>query len=101
MTEPGSRELASAVLRDFQGLLPEFRVDPVEVHIYRRGHPMFAATPGTYSRLIPAARRPMRRVFFANTDSQGPESLTSGAIEVSRRGAEWLKKLLASRPARR
>jgi monoamine oxidase len=97
LTEAGCRELAGAVLRDFQGLLPEFKVDPIEVHIYRRGHPMFMATPGTYSRIIPIARQPMERVFFANTDSEGPESLTSGAVTASRRAAEWVEKRLAGR----
>ncbi len=94
-TDDGCRELAGVVLRDFQKLLPEFKVDPIEVHIYRRGHPMFMATPGTYTRTIPAARQPMERVFFSNADSEGPESLTSGAITASRRGAEWVEKLLA------
>ncbi|MBI3664426.1 MAG: FAD-dependent oxidoreductase [Acidobacteria bacterium] len=95
LTELGCRDLAATVLRDFQGLMPKFNVEPVEVHIYRRGHPMFVATPGTFTRTIPAARVPMERIFFANTDSQGPESLTAGAIIAARRGVEWFKKLLA------
>jgi monoamine oxidase len=98
LTDEESRLLAAAVLRDFQKLLPGFHVDPVEVHIYRRGHPMFMATPGTYTVTIPAARPPLERVFFSNADSEGPESTTSGGIRASRRGAEWAEKLLAGAP---
>ena len=85
LTDAGSLKVARAVLRDFQKLLPETKVDPLEVHIYRRGHPMFEANPGTFTRLIPAARKPMRNIFFANTDSEGPESLTAGGIVAAKR----------------
>ncbi len=98
LTEEASRKLAAAVLRDFQGLLPEFNVAPIEAHIYRRGHPMFMALPGTYTVTIPAARRPMKRIFFANTDSEGPESLTAGGVIAAQRGAEWAENVLADKP---
>src|SRR2546425_12803596 len=83
LTEEGCRELAGAVLRDFQGLMPGFNIDPIEVHIYRRGHPMFRATPGTYTRIIPVARQPMERIFLPNTDSQGPNALPSRAVTAA------------------
>jgi protoporphyrinogen oxidase len=98
LTDEESRLLAAAVLRDFQKLQPGSRVDPIEVHIYRRGHPLFMSTPGTYTVTIPAARPPLARVFFANADSQGPESTTSNAVVASRRAAEWAEKLLAGAP---
>jgi hypothetical protein len=85
LTDAGSLKVARAVLRDFKKLLPETNVDPLEVHIYRRGHPMFEANPGTFTRLIPAAKKPMRNIFFANTDSEGPESLTAGGIVAAKR----------------
>ena len=85
LTEEGSRQIAANVLRDFKRVLPTTNVDPLEVHIYRRGHPMFMATPGTFTHLIPAAKKPMKRVFFANTDSEGPESLTAGGIAAAKR----------------
>lgn len=97
LTEEGARELAANVLRDWQKLLPSSNVDPVEVHIYRRGHPMFMATPGTYTRLIPAARQPMERIFFANTDSRGPVSMTSGAIESSQRAIGEMRRALTGK----
>lgn len=56
---------------------------------------MFMATPGTYTTLIPAARQPMERIFFANTDSTGPVSMTSGAIAALRAIGE-MKRMLAS-----
>jgi monoamine oxidase len=98
LTDAGARDLAASVLRDWQKLLPGSNVDPREVHIYRRGHPMFMATPGTYTRLIPAARQPMERIFFANTDSRGPVSMTSGAIESSERAIREMKRALSGKP---
>jgi monoamine oxidase len=101
LTEDGARDLAANVLRDWQKLLPGSNADPVEVHIYRRGHPMFMATPGTYTKLIPAARHPMGHIFFANTDSSGPVSMTSGAIAASRRAIGEMKRMQASTSYRR
>jgi len=99
LTEEGARDLAASVLRDWQKLLPGSNVDPVEVHIYRRGHPMFMAAPETYTKWIPAARQAMERVFFANTDSTGPVSMTSGAIEASRRAIGEMRRMLDGKPA--
>ena len=95
------QKLAARVLADFQALLPEFKTDPVEARIYRRGHPMFKSTPGTFTKTIPAARAPMKRIFFGNADSGGPESLTSEAIRLSRAGAEWAERVLAGQPLAR
>jgi monoamine oxidase len=94
LTEDGARDLAANVLRDWQKLLPGSDANPIEVHIYRRGHPMFMATPGTYTKLIPAARQAMERIFFANTDSTGPVSMTSGAIAASHRAIGEVKRML-------
>ncbi len=94
LRESGCRAIARKVLRDFQKLKPEFRVDPVEVRIYRRGHPMYMSTPGMHTRLIPAARQPLERVFFANTDSEGPLSSADGAIHSAQKAVEWVEKKL-------
>jgi hypothetical protein len=61
---------------------------------------MFMATPGNYTQVIPAARHPMERIFFANTDSVGPVSLTSASISVAREGVEWAKKVMAGKTAK-
>jgi monoamine oxidase len=95
LSEAGCRTIASKVLSEFKKLQPEFNVDPLEIHLYRRGHPMFLPTPGTFTNLIPAANRPLDRVFFANTDSIGPESDVSNAILVSRHATEWMEKRMA------
>ncbi|MGH9556984.1 MAG: flavin monoamine oxidase family protein [Terriglobales bacterium] len=94
LRESGCRTIARRVLRDFRKLKPEFDVDPVEVHIYRRGHPMLMSTPGTYTRLLPAARTSMERVFFANTDSEGPISTADGAIHSAQKAVEWIQAKL-------
>jgi len=94
------RQIAANVLRDFQKLLPDFAAaNPAEIHFYRRGHPMFLATPGLFTKVIPAANQPLDRVFFANTDSIGPESEISGAVTSARKAAEWTEKRLAGASA--
>ncbi len=98
LDEDNCKQLAARVLTDFQKLLPEFDVSPVEVRIYRRGHPMFMATPGQFTKTRLAAAQPMDRIFFGNADSGGPESLTSEAIRLSHAGAEWVKLVLDGKP---
>ena len=100
LTVEGCQKIAASALHDFKKLLPEFDVDPIEIHFYRRGHPMFMATPGTYSKTIPAARVPMDRIFFANTDSVGPESLASGGVAAAKAGVDWAQKRVAGASAR-
>ncbi len=98
LDENACKTLAARVLADFQKLMPEFNVDPIEVRIYRRGHPMFMSVPGQYTVNRIAAAQPLDRVYFGNADSGGPESLTSEAIRLSRVGAEWLDLVLSGKP---
>ena len=98
LDEADCKTLAARVLTDFQKVLPEFNVDPVEVRIYRRGHPMFLATPGQYTKNRIAAAQPMDRIYFGNTDSGGPESLTSEAVRLSHVGVEWANLILTGKP---
>jgi monoamine oxidase len=99
LTEAGARKIAANVLSDFQKLMPGLNVDPVEVHIYRRGHPLYMSTPGLYTQVQPLVRHPMDRVFFANTDSEGPESTTNGGILAAQRAVKEVEARLAGRPA--
>jgi len=99
LSEAGTRKIATNVLRDFQKLMPDTNVDPVEVHIYRRGHPVYMSTPGLYTRVQPLVRQPMERVFFANTDSQGPESTTTDGIVAAKRAVRQVEARLAGSPA--
>jgi len=97
LTETGARKLAGDVLKDFQKLLPSTNVDPIEVHVYRRGHPMYMATPGLFTKVQPLLRAPMDRIFFANTDSEGPVSSTTQAISGARRVVKEVEHRLAGK----
>jgi protoporphyrinogen oxidase len=99
LNESGARRIAANVLSDFQKLMPTLNVDPVEVHIYRRGHPLYMSTPGLYTQVQPLVRQPMDRVFFANTDSEGPESTTSEGMRAAQRAVKEVEARLAGRPA--
>jgi protoporphyrinogen oxidase len=98
LNEIGARKIAAHVLSDFQKLMPGFNVDPVEVHIYRRGHPLFMSTPGLYTQVQLLVRQPMDRIFFANTDSEGPESTTNGGILAAQRAVKEVEARLAGKP---
>jgi hypothetical protein len=98
LDENNCRALASRVLADFQRLLPECNVNPIEVRLYRRGHPMFMAVPGQFTKNRLAAARPLDRIFFGNADSGGPESLTSESVRLSKAAAEWSAQVLAGNP---
>lgn len=101
LTEGSTRKVAARVLADFQKLFPGSNVDPVEVHIYRRGHPLYMSTPGLYTQTQPVVRHPMDRIFFANTDSEGPESGTNKAIAAARRAVKEAEDRLAGKPMSR
>jgi oxygen-dependent protoporphyrinogen oxidase len=95
----GCRRIAANALRDFHKLLPEFNSEPVEIQFYRRGHGVFLSAPGIYTKVIPAANRPLDRIVFANTDSVGPESLIYAAVEASQRASDWIEKRMAGASA--
>jgi monoamine oxidase len=98
LDEAECKTLAARVLTDFQKVLPEFNVDPIEVRIYRRGHPMFISAPGQYTKNRVAAAQPMDRIYFGGNDSGGPESLTSESVRLSQVGVEWANLILAGKP---
>jgi hypothetical protein len=56
------------------------------------------AVPGQFTKNRMIASRPMDRIFFGNSDSGGPESLTSEAVRISHAGAEWARLVLAGKP---
>jgi protoporphyrinogen oxidase len=98
LTDAGAKKVAAKVLKDFQKLMPSTNADPLEVHIYRRGHPMFMVTPGLFTNVQPLVREPMDRIFFANTDSEGPVSTTSGGINAAHRTVAQVEARLAGKP---
>ena len=91
----------SATPRSHRTEPQQFNVDPIEVRIYRRGHPMFMSTPGQYTKNRIAAAQPMDRIYFGGNDSGGPESLTSESVRLSQVGAEWANLILAGKPGAR
>ncbi len=99
LSEEGARAIAAAVLKDFQKLYPGSKVDPIEVQIYRRGHPLYMSTPTLYTQVQPLVRQPLDRIFFANTDSEGPVSETNEAILASKRAVKEVEHRLAGQPA--
>ncbi|MGA7908313.1 MAG: FAD-dependent oxidoreductase [Candidatus Sulfotelmatobacter sp.] len=101
LNEIGARKIAANVLQDFQKLMPGLNVDPIEVHIYRHGHPLYMSTPGLYTEVQPLVRHPLDRVFFANTDSEGPESTTNQGILAAQRAVKQVEARLAGRPTPR
>jgi protoporphyrinogen oxidase len=98
LTETSARKVAEAVLHDFQKLQPGMKVDPLEVHIYRRGHPLYMSTPKLYTEVQPVVRQAMDRVFFANTDSEGPVSTTSAGIAAAQRAVKEAETRLEGKP---
>jgi hypothetical protein len=62
---------------------------------------MFMVTPGNYTQVLPVARRPMERVFFANTDSEGPVSTTYGGINAARRAVREFEHALGKSTRRK
>ena len=97
LSEDRCRKLAANVLTDFCKLFPKMDASPVEVQLYRRGHPMMISAPGNYTELLPLARRPMERVFFANTDSQAAVSSTDSAIAAAHRAVDQVHHFLGPR----
>lgn len=98
LSEAGCRKIAESVLHDFQNLFSGSNVDPIEVHIYRRGHPMYKSTPGLYTEVQPLVRQPLDRIFFANTDSEGSVSSTGGGIKAAQRVVREVERKLAGTP---
>ena len=90
----GCRQLADEVLRDFQGMLPELDVNPVELHLYRRGHAVHLASP-RLARLQAKARRRFGRVVFGNADVQSCQPTASAAVNAGRRAVEEIQTVLS------
>ncbi len=56
-----------------------------EVHLYRRGHPMYVSAPGVLTRVAPRIRKPLGALFFAHSDSEGGISEYSSALKAADR----------------
>jgi len=56
------------------------------------------STPGLYTEVQPLARRSLDRIFFANTDSEGPESTINEAVLAAQRAVKEVEARLAGKP---
>jgi hypothetical protein len=56
------------------------------------------STPGLFTDVQPLVRQPMDRVFFANTDSEGPESTVSPALTSAQRAVKQAESRLDGKP---
>jgi monoamine oxidase len=93
LSENWCRNLATQVLADFQKSLPDYQVDPIEIHLYRRGHAIHKSSPGIAVHQQ-VARRPFDRIAFANTDVETMGSSSSGAIRAARRAVDEISRYL-------
>lgn len=79
---------------------PGARDKIAEVHIYRRGHPMYVSAPGVLTRLAPKIRRPLGNIFFAHSDSEGGVTDYASALTAAERATREVREALSSRAGR-
>ena len=79
------KKTGEVVVEHLNKWFPGSREKVEEVHIYRRGHPMYASAPGVLTRIAPKIRKPMGNIFFAHSDSEGGISEYSSAYVAARR----------------
>jgi protoporphyrinogen/coproporphyrinogen III oxidase len=79
---------------------PGSRAKVEEVHLYRRGHPMYLSAPGVLTRIAPAIRKPMGNIFFAHSDSEGGVSEFSTALRAANRSSGEVLAALGKQAAR-
>lgn len=78
-------EIGRRVVEHLDRWFPGARRKIEEVHIYRRGHPMYLAAPGVLTRIAPRIRKPLGSLFFAHSDSEGGISDYAGALRAATR----------------
>ncbi len=66
-----------------------------EVHIYRRGHPMCMSIPGATTRIAPKVRKPLGRLFFAHSDTEGTITEYTTAHKAAMRTSKEVMDVLA------
>ncbi|HTT64830.1 MAG TPA: FAD-dependent oxidoreductase [Bryobacteraceae bacterium] len=74
---------------------PGARAKIEEVHIYRRGHPMCMSIPGATTRIAPKVRKPLGRLFFAHSDSEGLITEYTTAYRAAMRASQEVMRVLA------
>ncbi len=70
-----------------------------EVHIYRRGHAMCMSIPGATTRIAPLLRKPLGKLFFAHSDTEGLITEYTTAYIAARRVSRQVLAALGNRAA--
>ena len=71
LADPYCYKMGETVVDLVSRWFPGSRDKIEEVHIYRRGHPMCMSIPGATTRIAPKVRKPLGKLFFAHSDSEG------------------------------
>jgi protoporphyrinogen oxidase len=93
-------ELGEQVVALLDTWFPGSRAKVEEVHIYRRGHPMYLSAPGVLTRIAPAIRNPAGNIFLAHSDSEGGISEFSTALRAANRSSSEVLAALGKQAAR-
>jgi len=88
-------DLGDEVVTHLDKWFPGSRAAVEEVHIYRRGHPMYVSAPGVLTRVAPKIRPPLGNLFFAHSDSEGGISEYSSAMRAADRCASEVMTFLS------
>jgi hypothetical protein len=73
-------ENAQAAVQELGVHFPSWQDHLKEVRIFRRGHPMFMATPNLVTRVQPLAGRDFSPIYFAHSDNHGSVSEFGDAV---------------------
>lgn len=92
LVDPVLLDMADRAVDHLERHFPGLRSKIAEVHLFRRGHAMFASTPGRLS-WVDRVSRPFGPIFFAHTDSAEFASFDGGLEAADKAVAGALKKL--------
>jgi monoamine oxidase len=93
-------QIGEKVVNQLDTWFPGAKKKVEEVHIYRRGHPMYVSAPGVLTRLAPAIRKPQGNLFFAHSDSEGGVTDYSSAHDAAERTSREVISALGKHAAR-
>lgn len=89
--------LGQQVVEKIETWFPGAKARIEEVHIYRRGHPMYVSAPGVLTRVAPEIRKPMGNIFFGHSDSEGGISEYSTGLQAAERVSKEVMAALAKK----
>jgi protoporphyrinogen oxidase len=89
------RHMGETVVDLLNRWFPGSREKVEEVHIYRRGHPMCMSIPGLTTRIAPRVRKPLGRIFFAHSDTEGEITEYTTAYKAAVRSSKEVMDVLA------